>query len=142
MAPKRLGNALFDVGCYASGGTLFFLLVCGGGRLWFNNGADNPFLAVVAWGLIVVLGGGLLLAAVGYVLREASDEPVADPDLASRVTKLEAEVTRLRALLALPPDPSDPTPPASPEAAPQRADIRFTDAARDVPPPPHRTPYS
>jgi hypothetical protein len=123
MSPKRLGDALYDLGWYASGGTLFFLLVCGGGQLWFSA-ADNPFLTVVAWGMVVVLGGGLLCAAAGYVLREASDEPTSPgADLEKRVKYLEAEVARLRALLALPVNPGDLMPPG---AAP--GDARITDA--------------
>ncbi len=116
MSPKRLGSALFDVGWYASGGTLFFLLVCGGVRLWSNGVADNPILVAVAWGSVAALGGGLLLAGAGYVLREASDD-VPAPDLATRVATLEAEVTRLRALVKVSAGADDPAPFASLEAA-------------------------
>ncbi len=128
MTPKRLGTALYDMGWYATGGILFFLLMCGGGHLWSNNVADNPFLTALAWGLILALGGGLLSVAVGYVLQEASDEPTADADLASRVKNLEAEVARLRKLLALPPDPLEPAPSRSGGTIQEPGDVHVKEA--------------
>src|SRR4051812_44415285 len=110
MRTQRLGQALFEVGGYSSGGAVAFLLFCGGAALWgpTKSAGGSALFGGLAWALVVALVGGLPLLGVGYVLRETADDGA--PDLAARVKALEAEVAELRAHAGLPPKAGGPTP--------------------------------
>jgi hypothetical protein len=125
VSNQKLGNALYDVGSYAAGGTVVVLLFCGGAALWSNDARANPILNFVGWGMVIALVGGLLLMGVGYVLRETADPESAD--LGNRVQKLEAEVARLRAIVELTVDTRARTRdlPAEPISPPLPHDERF-----------------
>ncbi len=114
MRYKQLGQALFDIGCQAAGWTAAILFIFGGGALLIAPAnVNNVFVQVLAWGQLVVLGTGLVLMAVGHVLRTVIDD-VSPPNLADRVLALEQEVARLRAELESL-DQGDEKPPPSTE---------------------------
>jgi hypothetical protein len=112
MRQQQLGQALFDVGCHAAGWTAAILFIFGGATFLFHPGnIENPFVHVLAWGQVVVLGSGLVLMAVGHVLRKVVGDPSSPPELADRVLALEREVARLRAVsVFLSPEDEKPPP--------------------------------
>ena len=109
MRRHLMGEALFEVGCHAAGWTAAILFLFGGGTLLFasaNTYIEKPFVQVLAWGQVFVLAAGLVLMAVGHVLRRAGGDSD-PPDWADRVRALEEEVARLRARLDPEPPPNE-----------------------------------